>query len=58
MTEQTQQPEQDKKVPQEITSITQHSITIDGKKYDYSEKPRKQKDEKTDHKMSFQNQSY
>ena len=36
MTDQSQQPEQKEKAPQEITSITLHSITIDGKKLDYT----------------------
>jgi len=36
MTDPSQQSEQKEKVPQEITSITQHSITIDGKKLDYT----------------------
>ncbi len=36
MTDPSQQSEQKEKVPQEITSITQHSIMIDGKKLDYT----------------------
>jgi carboxypeptidase C (cathepsin A) len=36
MTEETQQTEPKDKTPQEITSVTQHSITIDGKKLDYT----------------------
>jgi carboxypeptidase C (cathepsin A) len=36
MTDPSQQSEQKEKVPQEITSITQHSITIDGIKLDYT----------------------
>ncbi len=36
MTDQSQQTEQKEKAPQEITSITLHSITIDGKKLDYT----------------------